>query len=75
MSTEDFKSSICNTFKGKLTDIVPSFKGNEIVIEAEIKLTAFISHQSLTKLELKIGDTVWAGFKASAIKYLPNADD
>ena len=75
VSTEDFKSSICNTFKGKLTDIVPSFKGNEIVIEAEIKLTAFISHQSLTKLELKIGDTVWAGFKASAIKYLPNADD
>jgi len=75
VSKENFQSSICNTFKGKVTDIVPSFKGNEIVIEDKIKLTAFISHQSLTKLELKIGDEVWAGFKASGIKFLANTDD
>jgi len=75
VSKENFQSSICNTFKGKVTDIIPSFKGNEIVIEDKIKLTAFISHQSLSKLEIKIGDYVWAGFKASAIKFLPNTDD
>lgn len=74
VSIENFESSICNVFKGKISDIIPSFKGNEIIIEAEIKLTAFISHQSLSKLELKIGDTVWAGFKASALTFLPNDD-
>ncbi len=74
ISTENFESSICNTIKGKIIDIGPSFKGNEIIIEADIKLTAFISHHSLKKLELKIGDDVWAGFKASAIKFLPNID-
>ena len=72
VSNENFESSICNVFKGYIVDIVPSFKGNEIIIDATIKLTAFISHPSLNKLDLKIGDTVWAGFKASAIKFLPN---
>ncbi len=72
LSNQNFETSICNVFRGEIKDIIPSFKGNEIIVEAEVKITAFISHQSLEKLGLKIGNDVWAGFKASAVKYLPS---
>jgi len=67
-------SSVCNNFKGRITDIIPSFKGNEIIVDANIKLTAFITHQSIKKLNLKIGDEVWASFKASAVNFISSTN-
>jgi ABC-type sugar transport system ATPase subunit len=59
-----------NVFKGKIIDVVPNFKGNEISIESSINLTSFINHQSFKDLKLKIGDEVWAYFKAESVKFL-----
>ena len=70
LSKEEDGTSMANHYKGIVTDIVPSFKGNEVVVEADLKLTAFITHQSLKNLELKLGDEVWAAFKASAVNFI-----
>lgn len=67
-------TSVCNNFKGQISDIIPSFKGNEIIVDADIKLTAFITHQSLKKMNLKIGDQVWASFKASAVNFISSSN-
>lgn len=74
IATELKGSSVCNNYKGQITDIIPNFKGNEIIIDANIKLTAFITHQSLKKLQLKIGDEVWASFKASAVNFISSTN-
>jgi ABC-type sugar transport system ATPase subunit len=59
-----------NKFKGNINDIIPSPKGNEISIDAGIKLTAFITHHSFEKLNLKLNDVVWVHFKSDAIKFI-----
>jgi ABC-type sugar transport system ATPase subunit len=64
----NIKSS--NKFKGIIKDIIPSQKGNEIVIDADIKLTAFISHDLFNKLDLKIKENVWVHFKITSVKFI-----
>lgn len=65
------KDEVQNLFRGRITDIIPNFKGNEISVASEIKLTSFITHASFKKLNLKIGDEVWVNFNPGKIKFLP----
>lgn len=60
-----------NLFTGKITDIIPNFKGNEISVMSEINLTSFITHPDFKSLKLKIGDEVWVNINPERIKFLP----
>ncbi len=59
-----------NKFKGIIKDIVPSMKGNEVVVDADIKLTVFIKHRDFEKLDLKLNEEVWVYFRPDTIKYI-----
>ena len=72
ISLEDQECSACNKFKGIITDIIPSFRGNEIIVDAGISISSFITHQSLKNLDLKMNDEVFLVLKAAVIKYLPH---
>ncbi len=71
VSKQRNESSMTNQFKGTVIDIIPCFEGAEIRIKNGITLSAFITHQSMEKLSVSIGDELWANFKASIIKFLP----
>ncbi len=63
-------TSAVNNFEGTVTDIHPGIHGMELHIDAGIHLVAVITKQSLNDLEIKEGDTVWASFKASAVRFI-----
>jgi molybdopterin-binding protein len=63
-------TSAVNNFEGKITDIHPGIHGMELNIDAGIHLVAVVTKQSLNDLEIKEGDTVWASFKASAVRFI-----
>jgi len=59
-----------NLFNGQITDIIPNFKGIEISIESELKLTSFVPHSELQHTQFRIGDKVWAAFNPENITFL-----
>lgn len=70
LSTEPLKSSAANSFRGIITSIEPARVGYEIVIDVGIPLIALLAQESVARLGLETGKYVWAGFKASAVKFV-----
>jgi molybdopterin-binding protein len=70
LSSESFESSAANNLKGIITSVEPARVGFEISIDAGIPLIAIVAKESVARLGLEPGKTVWAGFKASAVKFV-----
>lgn len=72
LSDKIIESSVVNNFEGIIKEIIPAKLGVEIHIDIGIRLSAIITDKSLMKLKLVKGNTVWASFKASAVKFIEN---
>lgn len=64
-------SSALNNFKGTITDIYPQRFGREVVVDIGIKIVANITNESLQRLRLVIGKTVWISIKSGGIQFIP----
>ncbi|MFP4029466.1 MAG: ABC transporter ATP-binding protein [Candidatus Brocadiia bacterium] len=73
LSREEPGGSTRNRFRGEIGDVVRGRLGWEIVLEiGEVEITARITEESRSRLELEPGTVAWASFKASAVRYLPS---
>lgn len=70
LSDQKLDSSLSNNLKAKIIDIYPSINGIEVVMDAGIIITSEITRQSFEKMKLVGGREIWAGIKASAIKFV-----
>ncbi|NVN95140.1 MAG: ATP-binding cassette domain-containing protein [Bacteroidetes bacterium] len=57
-------SSASNTLKGEIYDIIPSFKGIDIMVNCGEMFHITITKPSKEKLGLEIGKTIWISWKA-----------
>lgn len=71
LSSEPIISSAANNLLGTIISVEPSRIGFEVTIDAGIKLFALVTRESVEKLGLDNGKKIWAGFKASAVRFVP----
>ena len=70
ISCQHIESSLTNSFKGTVISMIPAVNGMEIVVDAGILISAFITGQSAKKLRLEENKQVWVSFKAMAVKFI-----
>ena len=70
LSNEQVITSAANQFAGQITDISPARYGIEIQIEADLPLVAQITPSALKRLNLKVGQKIWASFKATSLRFI-----
>jgi len=71
LSSEPIESSAANTMKGVVVAIEPARYGYEVIIDTGFRLIALVSKESINKLKLEAGTVICAGFKASAVRFVP----
>ena len=69
----DNASSARNTFAGAVTKVIPRGPFFKIELDCGFFLTAFVTAQSLSELELRPGRAVVASFKATAVHLIRTA--
>jgi ABC-type Fe3+/spermidine/putrescine transport system ATPase subunit len=70
LSSEPIESTAANKLEGVVRTIEPARLGFEISIDAGIPLIALVSEESISLMNLEPGKKVWAGFKASAVRFV-----
>lgn len=70
LSVDAVATSAANQLPGIILDIIPSNHGFEVVLDVGFRLLALVTPESLERLSMKRGDSIYAGFKASALKYI-----
>jgi molybdopterin-binding protein len=70
LSLHPLESSMCNSFSGTVTALRQTSGSVEVTIDIGIPLQSLITCKSLDYLSLSIGTSVYASFKASAVKLL-----
>lgn len=70
LSTEPVTTSAANQLRGFITEIIPAPHGFDVVIDVGFSLHALLTAEGIERLLLKSGDTVYAGFKATALKFI-----
>lgn len=70
LSEHPFESSALNQLKGVVREAYLSGNGMEILIDSGVELVVSVSRLSFEKMSITPGKTVWASFKASAVKFL-----
>jgi len=63
-------TSMCNNLQGVVIRMIPTKQGVEVLVDAEVKISAMITQTSVDKFNLSENSNVWVGFKASAIKFV-----
>ncbi|HDR74206.1 MAG TPA: ATP-binding cassette domain-containing protein [Methanoculleus sp.] len=71
VSREPFESSAINTFRGTVTEIQQNGMFSRIVVDAGVPFVCALTRQSIRRLELAEGETVYLTFKASAVHACP----
>jgi molybdopterin-binding protein len=64
------ETSSLNCFKGRVLDIYPQRFGIEVVIDIGIKVHSLVTQESIQKLEIIIGCSLWVTFKASSVRFI-----
>ncbi len=67
ISTEPFTSSAQNSFSGVVTEIIDTGVYSKIVVDTGITMTAVLTRQSIQRLGITRGTSVWLTFKATAV--------
>ncbi len=70
LSDYEIVSSAANQFNGTITDISPGRYGIEVQIDSEIPLVAQITNASKEKMNLNVGQEIWASFKAVSVRFI-----
>ena len=70
LSDNKILSSAANQFKGEIIDISPARHGFEVHIKSELNLVALVTAGAIKKMQLKTGNTVWASFKATNLRFI-----
>jgi molybdopterin-binding protein len=70
LSKSIFDSSVTNSFKGTVTEIVPSRIGVEVTVDIGVPVYASITEQSLQHLGIHQENEVFVSFKATAVKFI-----
>jgi len=69
ISNEMSSSSAVNNLKGRVVSIGRAGNGSEVIVDVGVHLAALLSDESVSRLGITPGKAVWAGFKASALRY------
>ena len=67
LSREKVITSARNAFEGKIREITENGALIKLTVDVGEPLVVFLTHKSFLDLELNIGKTVWAEFKATAV--------
>jgi len=70
LSTHPVDTSAANTFRGIIRDMAAVPHGIEVTIDAGFPLYALLTREGIDRLNLAIGNTVWASFKATAVRFV-----
>ncbi len=70
LAKEEVNTSARNQFKGLILDISPGRYGIEVHIQADLPLVAQITKGALKRMGLKVGQVVWASFKATSVQFI-----
>ncbi len=70
LSDEPVNSSATNTFRGTITEILPTPRGIEVCVDTGTLFYALITHSSLNRMGLAEGGVVWIHFKATAARFI-----
>ncbi|MFO7616097.1 MAG: ABC transporter ATP-binding protein [Bacteroidales bacterium] len=70
LSRHPVDTSAANNFCGTIADLHPSSHGIEVIINAGIPLCALVTPEGASRLALQVGDTIWASFKATAVRFI-----
>ena len=65
------ETSAKNVFPGTVLDIAPAKLGVEVSFDIGVRVSALLTQSSVSSLELTIGKSVFAQFKASAARFFP----
>ncbi len=66
-----FESSIRNWFEGRVIQMTPADRFILILLDCGFVLKALLTRAAVDELGIKMGETVWAGVKASSLHALP----
>ncbi len=67
LSRSVFECSARNNIEGVITGMEETVSGYKIIVNIGVPLTVSVTKKSVTKLGLKLGDTVYTVFKAMAV--------
>lgn len=70
LSTHPVDTSAANTYRGIIRDMAAVPHGIEVTIDAGFPLYALLTREGIDRLNLAIGSTVWASFKATAVRFV-----
>jgi molybdate transport system ATP-binding protein len=71
VSREPFESSAVNTFRGVVTEVRRNGMFSRIVVDAGVPFVCVLTRQSIRRLGLAEGESVYVTFKASAVHAFP----
>jgi molybdopterin-binding protein len=63
-------TSALNQLPGTITEIVQTPDGLEVSVDVGFPLLTRVTSEGLHHLSISPGDSVYAGFKATAVKYI-----
>ncbi|WP_319378176.1 ATP-binding cassette domain-containing protein [uncultured Methanocorpusculum sp.] len=67
ISSEPFTSSAQNSFSGVVTQIIDVGAYSKIIVDTGLLLTAILTHQSIQRLGITVGTSIWVTFKATSV--------
>lgn len=70
LSKKHFESSATNHFCGKVTEVVPTRSGIEVVVDAGITFFSLITKASADYLGIREGGDICLSFKATAVRFI-----
>ena len=70
ISESPLETSAVNSFRGYIREVYLSGAGMEVVVDAGAEFVVSVSRQSVDKMGLRPGKTVWITFKASAVRFI-----
>lgn len=70
LSSLPVTTSAANQLKGKVTEIIPAIHGLEVIVDVGFSLSALLTADGIERLSIKAGDTVYASFKATALRFI-----
>jgi molybdopterin-binding protein len=66
------RTSARNCLCGTIVDIAPARLGVEVSVDVGVEISALVTREAVESLGFRRGDEVWAEFKASAIRFVPD---
>jgi molybdate/tungstate transport system ATP-binding protein len=70
VSSESPRSSARNVFEGTVVDIFPARLGIEVIMDIGVEIAALLTAESVTRLGLECGSSVYTSVKASAVRFI-----